>query len=228
MIIKYSDQEQLKVEYSFLIINVKSINEKFGTLADFVTKYRLFGETNGKLFGKIELINPAPYLIEIINEKLIPLGFEDKKDFVLTYERRLDGYGGDITLLNKEIPDCKNVDWLGSVITRQGNFVWLKAKYEKTPLIEFMERKGLNPKPGDNNTISWVAKCPTLISQHNLTVTTYPHAWHCMHCDRKGGLKELEQWFNELDQKKLSGFMKEINSGGIRLKETLQWWLKRY
>ena len=148
MIIKYSDQEQLKVEYSYLIINVKSINEKFGTLDDFVTKYRLFGETNGKLFGKIELINPAPYLIEIINEKLIPLGFEDKKDFVLTYERRLEGYDGDITLLNKEIPDCKNVDWLGSVITRQGNFVWLKARYEKTPLIEFMERKGLNPKPG--------------------------------------------------------------------------------
>ena len=97
----------------------------------------------------------------------------------------------------------------------------------RTRLIEFMERKGLNPKLSGNNSISWVSKCPSG-GNHFLMVTNKPDAWGCGYCNRSGGIKELEQWFNELDQNKLTKFMKEINSGGIQTKETLNWWRNRY
>lgn len=102
-----------------------------------------------------------------------------------------------------------------------------KAEQNRTPLIEYLERKELRPKPSGNNARSWIAKCPSEGS-HFIMVTTDPDEWGCGYCNRKGGIKELETWFNELDQKKLTKFMKEINSGGIQTKETMKWWRNRY
>ncbi len=50
-------------------------------------------------------------------------------------------------------------------------------------------------------------------------LTTNPDEWSCGKCKRKGGIKELQQWFNEKVQHKLTQFMKEINSGVINQKK---------
>ena len=126
----YEDKELIKIEFTVLITRVESINKKFGSLHDFVNKYELYGYTNGKLFIIQEMMIPPPYLYSLINEVLTPLGFKDKKDFVLTFDRLVQS--GDLDkeechLLGKEIPECMNVDWLRSIITRKGNFVWYKS-----------------------------------------------------------------------------------------------------
>ena len=126
----YEDKDIIKIEFTVLITRVDSINKKFGSLHDFVNKYELYGYTNGKLFIIQEMMIPPPYLYSLINEVLTPLGFKDKKDFVLTFDRLVQS--GDLDkeechLLGKEIPECMNVDWLRSIITRKGNFVWYKS-----------------------------------------------------------------------------------------------------
>ena len=39
----YTDQEDLKVAFSYLIFKVESINSKFGSLASFAERYELMG-----------------------------------------------------------------------------------------------------------------------------------------------------------------------------------------
>ena len=126
--LSYEDQERLKVVFSFLIINVESINSKFGLLKEFALANNLYGVTNGKLYGLAEMMDPPPRLYQMIDEILIPLGLEEKKDYVLTYERLLRGVDGHEdncpSMIGEEIPECSDVTWLGSIITEKGQFVW--------------------------------------------------------------------------------------------------------
>jgi hypothetical protein len=122
--LKYMDEEMFVVIYNYLIINVKSINDKFGPINDFVTKYKLDGETNGKLFTMGEFGIPQD-LPKIINKILKPLGLREKKDFVLTFDRY-----DDPDFVGKELPECTNVEWLGSFVHRTGmNLVWFMPLY---------------------------------------------------------------------------------------------------
>lgn len=125
--ITFNDSDYLTIVYSSLVINVESINKKYGVLYDFLNEFNLGGETNGKLFITAQMMDPPDELINIINKTLKPLGFEEKKDYLLCYEYLVEGVRGSISpLLNKEIPECMDVDWLGSVIRLNGNFVWHK------------------------------------------------------------------------------------------------------
>ncbi len=120
--ITFIDSDKITIVFSALIINVESINEKYGLLLDFLKEINLGGITNGKLFITAQMMDPPYELIKIINEVLKPLGLENKKDYVLTYERMID-YG--VTSfedppMEREIPECKNINWLSSEI----NNVW--------------------------------------------------------------------------------------------------------
>ncbi|PWK19095.1 hypothetical protein [Xanthomarina spongicola] len=127
MYIHYSDKEILNVEFSYLIFNVDSINKKFGDLADFVAKYNLWGKTNGKLYILNEMVQPHDRLHHLIYTTLKPLGFKQYDDFVLGYEQLIKGANGYVSpLLDKDIPGMEDVEWLGSIITREGNFVWYR------------------------------------------------------------------------------------------------------
>ena len=58
--VTYIDNDTMNIVFSALIINVESVNRKYGTLNDFLNQYALPGETNGKLFMTSE-INKPPY-----------------------------------------------------------------------------------------------------------------------------------------------------------------------
>lgn len=126
--VAFIDKEHMQIFFSVLIINVESINNKYGQLNDFINEYSIAGETNGKLLVLSEMMEPPIELLEFIDKELNPLGFEEKKDYLICYEQLVKGVKGSITpLLNMEIPECVGVDWLGSIIKMEGNYIWYKS-----------------------------------------------------------------------------------------------------
>lgn len=129
---EYFDKEQMPIVSSSLIVNVASVNNKFGPLKDFMSKFDLIGQTNGKLLIVAEMVSPPYNLINIVEAKLHPLGFMDKIDYVIVEERLIRGGGNTYaSYSNRSNPECKNIIWLGSVIQADGNFVWYKKTSEK-------------------------------------------------------------------------------------------------
>ena len=123
--IKYADSECLQVIFSYIIIRVKSINENFGQLSKFADENDLYDTTNGKLYILDEMVEPHQRLISLVTNVLMPLNLYENEDYVLGYEQLVHGARGYITpYLNKDIPALAEINWLGSVIKRKGNFVW--------------------------------------------------------------------------------------------------------
>ena len=129
---EYLDKDQMPIVFSSLIVNVASVNKKFGPLKDFMSKFDLSGQTNGKLLIVGEMVSPPYNLIKIVETNLHPLGFMDKLDYVIAEERLIRGAGNTYgPYLNQSNPECENITWLGSVIKADGNFVWYKKTSEK-------------------------------------------------------------------------------------------------
>lgn len=125
--IYYSDQDSLNVTFSYLIFKVESINQKYGSLASFVEKYDLWGETNGKIYILHEMVEPHDRLYRLIFSTLAHLNFQEDEDYVFGYEQLTVGVRGELSdLIDKEIPSLKDVNWLGSVITKEKNIVWFR------------------------------------------------------------------------------------------------------
>jgi hypothetical protein len=121
----YSDLDLVKPVFSTLVINVSSIVEKFQSLENFVTKYDYGGETNGKLLVRSEMSMPAIHLKNFAEEELIPKGLVPNKDFVFVNEMLTgSSHGGPDYVIHCEHPDCININWLQSIIMKQGNFLW--------------------------------------------------------------------------------------------------------
>jgi len=129
----YTDKENLKVVFSYLIFNVASINKKYGSLSKFINDFELRGETNGKLYILAEMVEPHHHLHDLIYENLKWIGFKEKEDFVFGFEHLTKGVNGHSPEnINREIPELKNINWLGSYITHNGNYVWYVDDIKKT------------------------------------------------------------------------------------------------
>ncbi|MDA0195591.1 MAG: hypothetical protein O2887_08065 [Bacteroidetes bacterium] len=121
----FRDEERLRVMHSSLVISVKSINQYFGTLEDFFEKHGKHWITNGVLLYTNEMSDPPPGLFQIIDDILLPNGLCENKDFVLLYEQLIYGIDGNVSpLLNGPIPEAEGIAWLGSVISKDGHFIW--------------------------------------------------------------------------------------------------------
>ena len=125
--IHYSDHEKQKVIFSTLLINVNSITRVFGTLREFTDMHMDGGVTNGKLILMAELRLPPYELMDFAEECLVPNGLIENKDYVFVREGIVIGVGGEkCSCIGKSIPECENIDWLGSEISEDGYFVWHK------------------------------------------------------------------------------------------------------
>ena len=98
---------------------------KFQNIENFVAKYNCKGETNGKLLIYSEKENPAIRLQSFADEVLITNGLLPKEDFVFIKAKVMDGFHYEHSaFIGIEHTDCKNIKWLGSIITNEGNFIW--------------------------------------------------------------------------------------------------------
>ncbi len=128
-VLDYLDRERLKISFSTLIIRVSSINKYYGPLADFVKQAELFGVTNGKIYLMAEMMEPPYGLYNLVDHHFIPLGLEEGRDYVFVTEQLSMEVGGNINpLLNKPIPELEKINWLDSIITPEGNYVWHTEK----------------------------------------------------------------------------------------------------
>lgn len=145
----YTDKENLKVVFSYLIFNVASINKKYGSLSKFINDFELRGETNGKLYILAEMVEPHHHLHDLIYENLKWIGFKEKEDFVFGFEHLTKGVKGHSPEnINREIPELKNINWLGSYITHNGNYVWYVDDIKKNSFLSYQENilEGTPPK----------------------------------------------------------------------------------
>ncbi|MDB9720243.1 hypothetical protein OAA67_00015 [Winogradskyella sp.] len=145
----YTDKENLKVVFSYLIFNVASINKKYGSLSKFINDFELWGETNGKLYILAEMVEPHHHLHDLIYENLKWIGFKEKEDFVFGFEHLTKGVKGHgPENINREIPELKNINWLGSYITHNGNYVWYVDDIKKNSFLSYQENilEGTPPK----------------------------------------------------------------------------------
>ena len=126
--IYYTDKDILNVTFSYLIFEVESINKKYGSLASFVEKYELWGNTNGKIYILHEMVQPHNMLATLIYSTLANLDFKEYEDYVLGCELLTGGVNEHNSALKdrEEIPALKDADWLGSFITTEKNFVWYR------------------------------------------------------------------------------------------------------
>jgi len=126
-LIDYLDRDRLKISFTTMIIRVSSINKYYGQLSAFVQEADLYGVTNGKIHLMAEMMDPPYGLYNLADNHLIPLGLEENKDYVIVTEHLvIDPTGLEAHLLNKPIPALKNIPWLDSLITPEGNYVWYK------------------------------------------------------------------------------------------------------
>lgn len=139
-LIEYLDRERLKISFSTLIIQVSSINKYFGQLSDFVNQADLYGVTNGKIHLMAEMMEPPYRLYNLADKHLIPLGLEEKKDYVIVSEKRGSRERKNL-LLNKPIPELEDVPWLDSIITKEGTYVWYKDQYLKKRLKDIADKR---------------------------------------------------------------------------------------
>ncbi|MCG2431931.1 hypothetical protein [Aequorivita xiaoshiensis] len=157
---EFLDSDQMPFVFSSLIINVASVNKKFGTLIDFISKFDLNGQTNGKLLIVAEIVTPPGNLIQIVENRLRPLNFVNKLDYVFVDEELIRGAGGSYTpYLNQPHLACKNIPWLGSLITADGNFVWYKETVEKEieaynfPFVKFNVWKQIGVQKAEKSVL---------------------------------------------------------------------------
>lgn len=132
-LIEYLDRERLKISFSTLIIKVSSINKFFGQLSEFVRQADLYGVTNGKIHLMAEMMEPPYGLYNLADHHLIPLGMEEKKDYVIITEKLVTKDKKN-PLLDKPIPELQDVDWLDSIITREGTYVWYINRPTRKPV----------------------------------------------------------------------------------------------
>lgn len=126
--LEYVDDSMLKAVFSFLVIRVDSIVKKFGSVEDFAIDNDISGVTNGKLVVMYEMMEPPPYLNKLVDEVLEPAGLKKYEDYVIAFEQMPTSHGLKFypSNINEPIPICDKTEWLGSIVSDIGNYVWDK------------------------------------------------------------------------------------------------------
>ncbi len=137
--IEFVDNEVVRIAFTTLLIRVKSVNERYGSLKKFVANFDCWGATNGKFLYASEMMEPATDLENYITQVLKPLGMRRNRDYVVTFEQMLWGVerhqDGPSVYLNRPIPELSGVNWLDSLITEEGHYVWYVEEQLKNERI---------------------------------------------------------------------------------------------
>ena len=129
--LKKIEEDEVKLVFVSLIVNVESIKRVYGELKDFVQEYQIDGYTNGKLFMISDMMGPSEEINHVVVNCLRPLGLKARTDFVVAEEVMVNSLndfrdGVNLSYWNKEHPQLLHLDWLGSICLNDGNWIWHK------------------------------------------------------------------------------------------------------
>jgi hypothetical protein len=125
MPIEFEDSKELRIRFYSIVVNVSTINETFGRVYDFCKKYDITGITNGELLVLYFMSYPSEYYDNLILNVFEPNGFEYKKDYVFVEEELVFGVKDYVSSdLNLPLSSFENINWIGSILRKNGNWVW--------------------------------------------------------------------------------------------------------
>jgi hypothetical protein len=125
MSITFTQSPRLKIHCTSLIINYKKVFGTIEVLNEFQKKTKCNIVSNYELIVTHDMMAPSESFKSIIENYLVPRGFIWGKDFTVAEEQMIYGVSDRITpLLNHGLPELKNVNWLDSIVTMDGCFVW--------------------------------------------------------------------------------------------------------
>ena len=126
MSITITNSPKLKIHCSSLIIKYQSVATNFDELKQFQSKLKCNLISNGELIITHDMMSPSKNFYSIIEEILIPSNLIEGRDFVIAEEQLIYGVGDRVTpLINQAHPDLKEISWIDSEITFEGNLLWL-------------------------------------------------------------------------------------------------------
>lgn len=129
--IKYIDTPQMKVIFSSLIFRVSSLRRCGWTPQTFLSHTGWSGTTNGHLLMLHDMNMPGYRLLELADDLVNTTGLREWADFVYAEEQLVLGVRGRINpSLGQPIAQLAACLWLGSILTEEGNFVWLQTDAE--------------------------------------------------------------------------------------------------
>ncbi|MGL2986411.1 hypothetical protein ACSVH5_02345 [Flavobacterium sp. RSSA_27] len=139
--IKYQDQEFLKIAAYTLLFNVNSINQKLGSLVKLDHELNFGGVTNGKLYG----VGFMAYTDEVeskLYDFITQYNFIEEEDYIFMESGMFFGIKHEIdALAYKEQPVTLEIPWISSILTPNGTYVWAVA-----PNISLTEKQQQNQR----------------------------------------------------------------------------------
>lgn len=125
MTITLTKSPTLKVHCRSLILNYSSVSGNIDKLKEFQRDVKCNLVTNEELIITHDKMITSEKIKLIIEEVLLPNSLKWGEDFIIADEQMLYGYGDQVTpLLNQELAELVNLQWLNSEITSEGNLVW--------------------------------------------------------------------------------------------------------
>lgn len=129
--VEKTGDERISIVHSVLIIRVPALTYYTGMTEDeFAEKHSLWGLTNGEIWFMAEMVFPWDHLEHVAFNILTEYGLKENIDWVLTYERNcyLDPF--ESGYLYRDLPELQGLDWIDSIITETGNWVWYKENQQ--------------------------------------------------------------------------------------------------
>ncbi len=124
---KYQDTPRLEIFFSCLVFRVYSLCHCGWTLQEFVSQTGWRGITNGHLLVLHEMNMPGYRLLELADNLSKRTDLREWTDFVYVEEQLVWGVGGRLhSGLGKPLEALTPCNWLDSILTEGGNFVWLR------------------------------------------------------------------------------------------------------
>jgi hypothetical protein len=128
MEINYFEEQKLKTPFFNIVLNVKSLNQKFGLIKEFESRYpKQPFNTNGELITFCSMSYPCEYFDTLVNDIFPAYNLIIDKDYVYVSEIMVFSNSESI---GKPIVDIAQCPWLNSIVLIEGTWVWYKEPSE--------------------------------------------------------------------------------------------------
>jgi len=137
MNLHYVDSDMLCVKFSTLVVDISALNGKLTSVAEFVNQHNINCKTNGRLLLVHEMRSDFSYLTELVNCCIEPQGLRYNIAYTFIEEQLTRGVDNkqEVDVIDSELPETQNLDWLSSKITEEGCFIWKTKTEGSTNLI---------------------------------------------------------------------------------------------
>jgi hypothetical protein len=129
--IKYLDTPRLQIVFTCLVFKVSSLHRCGWTLKEFAEHIRWSGITNGRLLIVHEMNMPGNRLLGLADALGTSTKLQEWEDFVYVEEQLVRGVGDRLHPgLGLPLDKLAPCTWLDSMLTEEGNFIWLRTETE--------------------------------------------------------------------------------------------------